>query len=124
MSTHTYLQLPIDADEGFPQAFRLNFNGQSYQIAIYVNVQEGTQPDADDCYTLPAPGAFMVMRVLREGSAGTTVIFQRKLILNLEYEVADVAFLFTQMRVARNNLNGVGSFGSQVIGGIAARWAS
>jgi len=124
MSEHTYLQLPIGADEGFPQAFRLNFNGNRYQIVLYVNVLEGTQPDADDIFTLPALGAFMVMRVLREDSTGTRVISQRKLVLNLEFEAADVVFRFTRMRVARRNLNGVGSFGSQVLGGIATRWAS
>jgi len=123
MGTRNYLSLPIDADEGFPQAFRLNFNGNSYQIVLYVNVLEGTRPDANGFYTLPVPGAFMVMRVLREDSTGTMVILQRKLVLNLEYEAADVAFRFTQMSIAKSNLNGVGSFGSQVKGGIAARWA-
>ncbi len=123
MSERTYFQLPIDADEGFPQAFRLNFNNTNYQIVLYANVQEDTPPDANGFYNLPAPAAFMVMRVLREDPAGTTVILQRKLVLNQEYEAADVAFLFTQLRVSKSNLNGVGSFGSQVTGGIAKRWA-
>ena len=123
MSARNYLALPIDADEGFPQAFRLNFNSNSYRIVLYMNVLEGTQPDANGFYTLPAAGAFMVLRVLQENSAGPTVILQRKLVLNLEFEAGDVAFRFTQMYVARSNLNGVGSFGSRVMGGIAARWA-
>lgn len=123
MSNRTYFQLPIDADEGFPQAFRLNFNNTNYQIVLYANVQEGVPPDATGFYSLPVTGAFMVMRVLREDPTGTTVILQRKLIPNQEYEAADVAFLFTQVRVSKNNLNGAGSFGSQVTGGIANRWA-
>ena len=125
MSQRTYLQLPINADEGFPQSFRLSFNGTVYQVLLYVNVLGDASATPDDyIYTLPAPGTFMVMRVLREDTAGATVIFQRKLVPNLEYEAAEVAFVFRQMQVAKRNLNGIGSFGSQVIGGIATRWAS
>jgi hypothetical protein len=124
MAQRTYLQLPINADEGFPQSFRLNFNGKTYQIVLYVNVLEDTPVPPDEIYTLPKPGAFMVMRVLREDISGATVIFQRKLVPNLEYEAGEVAFVFRQMRVAKSNLNGLGSFGSQIIGGIATRWDS
>ena len=124
MTQRTYFQLPIDADEGFPQSFRLNFNGRTYQVVLYVNILEDTPVPTDEIYTLPEKGAFMVMRVLQEDIAGARVIFQRKLVPNLEYEADEVAFVFRQMRVAKSNLNGVGSFRSQVIGGIAARWDS
>lgn len=117
----TYLTLPINADEGFPQAFRLNFNNQTYQMLFYVNADETVLEDADTLLTLPMAHAFMVLRVAREAADGLTVIFQRKLIPNLEYEAAELAFTFSKMVVARQNLNGVGAFGSQVIGGIAAR---
>lgn len=124
MTQRTYLQLPINADEGFPQSFRLSFNGTVYRVLLYVNVSEdaATVPD-DYIYTLPMEGAFMVMQVAREDSTGPVVIFQRKLVPNLEYEAAEVALVFRQMQVAKRNLNGIGSFGSQVIGGIATRWA-
>src|SRR2546428_5339947 len=122
MAQRTYLQLPINADEGFPQAFRLDFNGKTYQVFLYVNILEDApaRPDANDVYTLPDPsgGAFMVMRVVQENVAANKVIFQRKLVPNLEYEAAEVAFLFKEMGVARLNLNGIGAFGSKVIGGI------
>jgi hypothetical protein len=125
MASRIYLQLPINADEGFPQSFRLSFNGIVYQVLLYVNVLDDAAAVPDDyLYTLPAPGVFMVMRVAREDTGGPVVIFQRKLVPNLEYEAAEVAFLFQQMQVAKRNLNGVGTFGSQVIGGIATRWAS
>ncbi len=127
MAQRTYLQLPINADEGFPQAFRLDFNGIVYQIVLYVNILEDAAalPDVNGIYTLPDPrgGAFMVMRVVQEDVAGNRVIFQRKLVPDFEYEAAEVAFLFKNMQVAQRNLNGIGSFGSQIIGGIAARWA-
>lgn len=128
MTQRTYLQLPINADEGFPQSFRLSFNGNTYQVVLYVNIlEDGSEgPDAGtgNMYTLPKKGAFMVMRVSREDAAGATVIFQRKLVPNCEYEAQDLAFVFRQMRIARENLNGAGAFGSAVIGGIATRWAS
>jgi hypothetical protein len=121
MAQRTYLQLPINADAGFPQSFRLSFNGNVYQLTFYVNVLESTPAPADDIYTLPARGAFMVMSVLREDASAPIVVFRRKLVPNLEYEAAELAFVFRTMRVARRNLNGVGAFGSQVIGGVATR---
>jgi hypothetical protein len=121
MASRTYLQLPINIDEGYPQSFRLSFNGAIYQVVLYVNVLEGISPDKNGFYTLPSQGAFMVMRVSREDISGARVIFQRKLVPNVEYEADDVAFVFRQMQVAKQNLNGAGSFGSQVIGGIATR---
>ena len=66
----------------------------------------------------------MVMRVSREGSATPHIIFQRKLVLNLEYEAAELAFVFRRLRVVRRNLNGIGPFGSEVRGGVALRWPS
>ena len=120
--TRTYLQLPINADEGFPQAFRLSFLGNSYQIALYVNALEGEQPLPDDyLYQLPAPDAFLVMTVQREQPTGDVVILRRKLVCNLEIEAAELAFLFRTITVAKRNLNGIGSYGSTIIGGIAAR---
>jgi hypothetical protein len=126
MSMRTYLSLPINADEGFPQAFRLSFGGQVYQILLYANVAEhiAAQAAPDEVFSLPQDGAFLVMRALRESPDGLTAIFQRKLVPELEYEAAELAFIFHTMQVAKKNLNGQGAFGSVVRGGIAARWAS
>ncbi len=122
MVQRTYLQLPINADEGFPQAFRLNFLGNLYRVSLYVNVLEGDTPLPDDhIFQLPEPGAFMVMTVAREDMAGPAFLFRRKLVLNLEYEAAELAFVFQKINVARRNLNGIGSYGSEVVGGVAAR---
>jgi hypothetical protein len=126
MISRTYFQLPINADEGFPQSFLLNFNNQSYQMLFYVNIRETDTSLEKDVFELPDAdtNAFLVMHVARLTDAGPQVIFRRKLVPNLEYTAAEVAFIFRTMRVARKNLNGVGAFGSQIIGGIAARWAS
>jgi hypothetical protein len=118
----TFLRLPINGDEGFPQAFRVGFRDRTYSILLYVNVLEtDTETPEDHVYELPAAGAFMVMRVTRETGEGPRVILQRKLVPNLEYEAAEVAFVFRRLRVARRNLNGVGAHGSEVTGGIAER---
>jgi hypothetical protein len=125
MTARTYYQLPINADEGFPQSFHLNFDNQSYQILLYVNILEQETPYPEDhVFELPDAKAFLVMQVARVSATGTQVILQRKLVPNHEYTAREVAFIFQTMRVAMKNINGVGSFGSQVIGGIAARWAS
>jgi hypothetical protein len=125
MTARTYYQLPINADEGFPQSFQLNFNNQSYQILLYVNVLEKEAPYPEGhVFELPEVNAFLVMQVARVSSTGTQIIFKRKLVLDLEYTAGEVAFLFRIMRVAMKNINGVGSFGSQIVGGIAARWDS
>jgi hypothetical protein len=120
-----YVRLPIDADEGFPQAFRLGFGDATYHVTLYVNVLEDAPPEAEDVvYELPRPDAFMVMTVAREAPAEPDVIFRRKLVLDHEYEARELAFVFRELRVDRRNLNGIGSFGSSVTGGVAARWAS
>jgi len=137
MDPPKYLPLPINADEGFPQSFRLNFLNNTYQVLLYVNVPEPLLDVPDDAFfelpvagdapapgIPPAPGIFMVMRVAREQTGSPVVIFQSKLVLNLEYQAAELALRFTAMRVAKLNLNGAGSFGSVVSGGIRARWAS
>jgi hypothetical protein len=122
VAQRTYLQLPINADEGFPQAFRLSFLGNLYRVSLYVNALEGKLLRPDDyTFRLPEPDAFMVMTITREGSAGSTFLFRRKLVLNLEYEAAELAFVFRRMVVAKRNLNGIGAFGSEVIGGVTAR---
>ena len=120
MSVRTYLRLPINADEGFPQAFRVNVGRGTYRLSFYVNVLESDQPGPKDLYELPEQGAFLVMRVVRD-AATPAVIFQRRLVRDLEYEAGGLAFVFRRMLVARRNLNGVGAFGSEVVGGVAER---
>ena len=73
---------------------------------------------------LPSSDAHLVMKVetaLPDGTLGTA--FLRKIISGFEYEVENIALLFTQQRVAVGNLNGRGDLGSLIMGGIAPRWA-
>lgn len=122
----TYLTLPINPDEGFPQAFRLALGGSAYTITLYVNLlDEEGRSDDEIVYDLARdPRAFMVMAVRRESPAPGEEIFRRRLVVEHEYAAAELGFLFKEIRVDRRNLGGVGSFGSSVLGGVATRWAS
>jgi hypothetical protein len=121
--SHAYLRLPIQADEGFPQAFRLSLGPSTYTVALSVNIVHG-DPVPGRPLVLPAAGAFMVMSVRRDSPGTPTTIFLRKLVTEHEYEAAELALLFTRIVVHPGNLNGAGPFGSQVTGGVALRWGS
>jgi hypothetical protein len=120
---HSYLQLPVNADEGFPQAFRMTVGRGSYTVALYVTVVDEELLHTGKPLQLPLPGAFMVMVATREGPGQAQVVFQRKLVLEHEYEAAELAFVFQELTVDPRNLNAAGAFGSRVTAGVAARWA-
>jgi hypothetical protein len=122
MTARTFLRLPVEADQGFPQAFRLEFEGRTYRISLYVNTPEPLiDPPDDEILDLgddvTAAGSSMVMRVVREGPQ-EAVIFRRKVVTGVEYDADELAFVFRSLKVARRNLNGVGAAGSVVIAGI------
>jgi hypothetical protein len=121
-----YLTLPINADEGFPQAFRLALAGRAYTISLYVNLlDEEGRADDETVYDLARdPRGFMVMVVHRDGPPDDEDIFRRRLVVDHEYEASELGFLFLELRVDRRNLGGAGSFGSNVVGGVAQLWAS
>lgn len=122
MAALSFLQLPIDPDEGFPQAFRLSLAARTYQFRLSANVAEELFDDAPaGLLTLPAVGAFLVLAVDREGPAGLTTILRRKLVPGVEYHAAELALTFRTMLLDPRNVNGIGSFGSQVVGGVALR---
>jgi hypothetical protein len=122
MATLSFLALPIDPAEGFPQAFRLSLGGHSYQFRLYVNVTEELLDGASgNLLDLPAKGAFLVLSVDREDPSGLTTILRRKLVPGVEYHAAELALTFPTMLLDPRNLNGVGSFGSRVVGGVALR---
>ncbi|MET7479560.1 hypothetical protein ABZT17_35075 [Streptomyces sp. NPDC005648] len=122
MAALTYLTLPIDPAEGFPQAFRLALADRSYRLRLYANVAEDLLRDAPDgVLDLPVDGGFLVLSVAREEPAGLTTILLRKLAPGVEYHAAELALTFPTMRLHPRNLNGAGSFGSQVVGGVALR---
>jgi hypothetical protein len=122
VAARDFLRLPIDPDEGFPQAFRLAVSGREYRFQLYANVAEEIV-DAGPAgpLELPSEGAFLVLSVHREEPGGPVAILRRKLVPGVEYLAAELALTFRAMRLDLRNLNGVGSFGSEVVGGVALR---
>jgi hypothetical protein len=123
-SNRTFDPLPIDSSRGFPQSFPLLFANRNYRFRLYVNVPAAQIEDKAKVLDLPSADAFLVVSVELDLPDGTSQpIFLRKVVPGLEYESEDIALVFPQQRVAVQNLNNSGEFGSQVTGGIAPRWA-
>ncbi|GAA4525852.1 MULTISPECIES: hypothetical protein [Nonomuraea] len=119
-----YMRLPVNADEGFPQAFRLALGPATYTVALTVTVVEETLLAGGRKLTLPMPGAFMVATVTRESPGPERIVLRRKLVPGLEYEGAELALVVLSMVVDPRNLGSAGTFGSEVLAGVATRWAS
>ncbi|MGI8334817.1 hypothetical protein ACRYCC_33105 [Actinomadura scrupuli] len=120
MTARSFRRLPIDADEGFPQAFRLAMPGREYQFRLYANIaEEIVQAAPAGPLDLPSAGAFLVLEVDREEPGGPVTILRRKLVPGVEYLAAELALTFRTIRLDLRNLNGIGSFGSEVTGGVA-----
>lgn len=124
-TTRNFMPLPIDETRGFPQTFPLLFDGRTYHFRLYANIAAARLNGPASVFELPAEDAFLVVQVdVEAGGGGRETIFRRKVSPGLEYEFDNIVLVFTQQRVARGNLNGQGEFGSEVVGGIARRWAS
>ncbi|MDJ0343460.1 hypothetical protein QMK19_18075 [Streptomyces sp. H10-C2] len=122
MTSLSFLELPIDPAEGFPQAFRLALGEHTYQFRLYANVAEEIIDGAPGgVLDLPTAGAFLVLSVDREGPAGLVTILRRKLVPGVEYPAAELVLTFRTMLLDLRNLNGIGSFGSEIVGGVSLR---
>jgi hypothetical protein len=122
-SGKTFLPLPINAEQGFPQSFPLLFDGRTYHFNFYVNAAAHILAKRPEFIEVPTEEAFLVLRLEREvGDAAREVIFLRKIVPDLQYEAEELALFFTEQKIARDNLNGSGAHGTQVVGGIARRW--
>lgn len=123
-SGRSYTPLPIDGTQGLPQEFPVLFADRIYHFRLHVNALPALLEDRTAILELPAPEAFLVVRVEVESpDASRRTIFLRKVIRELEYQAEAIALTFPQQRVAVGNLNGRGEFGTRLSGGIAARWA-
>ncbi|MFG1792617.1 hypothetical protein [Nocardia sp. NPDC049149] len=124
MNTPQYLRIPIDADQGFPQAIRIALGERIYVLSTYANVTDESLLLSAKPLELPKPGAFLAVEVAAEEPAGTRILFRRKIVPNLEYHAHELSLLFTELLVHPRNINGSGAFGSKLVGGVALRWAS
>lgn len=123
MAARSFRRLPIDADEGFPQAFRMALSGREYQFRLYANIAEEVVRAAplNKPLDLPSAHAFLVLSVDREEPGGPIPLLRRKLVPRVEYLAAELALTFVTMRLDLRNLNAAGAFGSEVVGGVAPR---
>jgi hypothetical protein len=129
-----FFQLPVLADQGLPQAFSCTIGVTSYDFGIYASINTGDGDPPETMYDLasasglaePAdPPGYLVLRIVRQGPAGPQVIFLRKLVPEpgLVHYGAELAVKAPTAILARGNLNGTGSYGSQIVIGVAQRWA-
>jgi len=120
-SGRAYDPLPIDNTAGFPQGFPLSLNGINYQFSLYVDVPEAALGPIGEVMVLPDAQRFLVVRVDILAADGTTqTIFLRKVVPSLEYSVRGIGLYFPTQIVARRNLNGVGSFGTNIVAGVTS----
>lgn len=127
MSTPTFLRLPVNPDEGFPQSFRLAFGNRSYVFGLAVDIAEEVLPETTTpdglfaAITLPAPGAYLVLTVVRDDVTGGTVLLRRKIIPYMVYSAGELALVVRSMRIAIGNLHGAGAYRSEMVAGVALR---
>jgi hypothetical protein len=131
----SFFQLPVLADQGLPQAFSCPVGGTSYDFGVYANITAAAETDplatlydlsSPSGLAVPAdPPGYLVLRIVRRGAGGPQVIFLRKLVPEptLIHYGAELAVKMTTAILARGNLNGAGSYGSQILIGVAQRWA-
>ncbi|MEV5683501.1 hypothetical protein AB0L68_09960 [Streptomyces sp. NPDC052164] len=106
--------LPVDADEGFPQSFRLRSGTHMYRIGLYVNADERTVAEGG-MLDLLGTGPFLVVVVDREDPDGLVPLARRKAVRDLPCAAGQLRLEFREALVHVRNLNGAGSHGSRVV---------
>jgi hypothetical protein len=126
--------LPLDVDEGLPQRFAVNIGDRSYDVTVYANVAAPFRDPPETIYELKsspkqgrtpvAPFGYLVLRVDRQAPDPRTILL-RKVVVDpdLVHEAHELAFVVKRARIARGNLNGRGHYGSDIVIGVARRWA-
>jgi len=115
----TFATLPVNADEGFPQCFRLQLGTTVYQLDFSVNVAEEVLALSSGVLDLPADRAFLVVGVAQETPAGLLSLLRRKVVPGLQYPAGPLVLTFPSAQIDVRNLHGAGSYGSSVVGGVA-----
>jgi hypothetical protein len=129
-----FFQLPVLADQGLPQVFSCIVGTTSYDFGVYANITVGESDPPETRYDLAPPGGlataadppgYLVLRIVRQDTDGPQVIFLRKVVPepDLIHYGSELAIKVTAAILARGNLNGAGSYGSQILIGVAQRWA-
>lgn len=155
----TFQQLPIQPDDGFPQAFILDFAEKLYRLTLRIGfltlepfkVWKVGSPNPEQrlrralnlplnraglsaempwqfkdtpermIYALPQAKLYLVLEVARDDlpedqrPQGMT-----RAVLDTPLRVGDLIFLFKKIHIARGNLLGTGSYGSEIVAGVKA----
>lgn len=122
VDTSSYLALPVNADEGFPQSFLVALGSNTYRTDLYVNVADHLLPRwpanprtlvdvVGDQPELPVKGT-LVCAVFRRGGDGDVPLMRRRLLPGIVHTLGDVSLVVVEARIALGNLNAASPFGS------------
>ncbi|MEV7738920.1 hypothetical protein OG806_39975 [Streptomyces sp. NBC_00882] len=128
-----FRRLPVEPDEGLPQAFGCLIGATAYEFGLYASLDPPGADPPETLYDLaaPAPSAtpaapsgYLVLRVVRQGPHGPRTVLLRKLVAEPElvHSAGELAIRLVTAKVARGNLNGRGHFGTEIVIGVAQRW--
>jgi hypothetical protein len=122
----SYATLPATADDGFPQVFLLGLQGTVYRVTMTVYYPD---PDfvlnpiyANMVFDLPHPvrGLYLNLKLEYENQPDATrLIGAQRVVLDMPIALGPLVFRFTRIRIARANLVGPGSFGSELVAQVA-----
>jgi hypothetical protein len=121
-----YVPLPASGDDGFPQAFLLQFAGVVYRVTMAVYYPDpGYVVDgafAGVVFDLPDParGLYLNLKVEVESRTGPDrLLGARRVVTGLPMAFGPLRFRFSRIRVAQGNLAGPGARGSELLAEVA-----
>ncbi len=123
----SYAALPATGDDGFPQAFLLALQGTVYLLTMAVTYFD---PDlvlgasyANTIFDLPDPtlGLYLNLKLEYENLPDPSrLIGAQRAVLDMPIAMGPLWFRFSRVRVAQANLQGAGSYGSELLAQVAA----
>jgi hypothetical protein len=118
----TFDPLPIDNGSGLPQSFGYVRDGVRYLIALYASIPEDALGAMDEIMALPDnKDRYLIVRVDAFATDGaSTTVFLRKVVPSLVYRAGGLVLRFPMQTLARGNLNGIGNFGTNIVGEVAS----
>ncbi|HET8971636.1 MAG TPA: hypothetical protein VFN19_11285 [Candidatus Nanopelagicales bacterium] len=131
LDSATLPTLPVDGDEGFPQAFLLGLGERTYRIELYLNVAESELPgrgldpktviDVSGRGDGAGPRGALIGAVIRQDADHETVLLRRRLLPGLAYQAVELSLVLDTAAIAVGNLNGAGPYGSVINARVGAR---
>jgi hypothetical protein len=120
--TRTFDPLPIDNTSGLPQSFGYVRDGVRYLIALYASIPENALGTINEIMSLPDDkDRYLVVRVDAFSANGASMtVFLRKVVPSLFYRAGGLVLHFPVQKLARGNLNGIGNFGTNIVGEVAS----